>query len=433
MEFLKSAKRSAASEDPNTQATVARMLAEIEAGGEAKALEYCRKLDDWDGEVLTTESQRHAARDATPERLKQDIHFAYERVSAFAQAQKNSIQSFEVELSAGLFAGQKLIPMTTAGCYVPGGRYAHIASAIMSVATAKVAGVPNVIACSVPRPNEGIHPAILYAMDVSGADSILQIGGVQGVAALAFGLFTGKPADILIGPGNKFVAEAKRQLFGRCGIDMVAGPTEIGIIADASADPEIVAVDLVGQAEHGPDSPAWLFTTSAELAAAVMKRVPELIATLPDTQRIAAAAAWEDYGEVILCRSREEVVEVSDRYAAEHLEVQAEDPAWWQASLSSYGSLFVGEESTVAFGDKCSGPNHILPTRGAARYTGGLCAQKFLKIVTYQRQTIEATREIAAVTARISRGEGMEAHARTGDARLAKYFPGEEFELSASL
>lgn len=432
MEFLKSAKRSAASEDPSTQATVARMLAEIEAGGEAKALEYCRKLDNWDGEVLTTESQRRAARDATPERLKQDIHFAYERVSAFAHAQKNSIYSFEVELSPGLFAGQKLIPMTTAGCYVPGGRYAHIASAIMSVATAKVAGVPNVIACSVPRPNEGIHPAILYAMDVSGADSILQIGGVQGVAALAFGLFTGKPADILIGPGNKFVAEAKRQLFGRCGIDMVAGPTEIGIIADASADPEIVAVDLVGQAEHGPDSPAWLFTTSAELAAAVMKRVPELIATLPDTQRIAAAAAWEDYGEVILCRSREEVVEVSDRYAAEHLEIQAEDPAWWQASLSSYGSLFVGEESTVAFGDKCSGPNHILPTRGAARYTGGLCAQKFLKIVTYQRQTIEATRQIAAVTARISRGEGMEAHARTGDARLAKYFPGEEFELSAS-
>ncbi len=433
MEHLKSAKRSPATEDAKTRETVARMLDEIETGREATALAYCRSLDGWEGDVMVSASQRRAAGAAIADRLKDDIAFAHERVSAFAEAQKNSIHSFEVELSPGLFAGQKLIPMGTAGCYVPGGRYAHIASAIMSVATAKVAGVPNVIACSVPRAGEGIHPAILYAMDLSGADSILQIGGVQGVAALAFGLFTDKPADILIGPGNKFVAEAKRQLFGRCGIDMVAGPTEIGIIADETADPEIVAVDLVGQAEHGPDSPAWLFTTSRALALAVMERVPVLIATLPETQRLAAQAAWADYGEVILCRSREEIVEVSDRYAAEHLEVQAQDPAWWQASLSSYGSLFVGEESTVAFGDKCSGPNHILPTRGAARYTGGLCAQKLIKVVTYQRQTIAATRDVAAVTARISRGEGMEAHARTGDARLAKYFPGEQFELAASL
>lgn len=433
MEHLKSAKRSQAVEDSQTRETVARMLEEIEAGGEAKALEYCRTLDGWDGDPLVSDSQRRAAGAAIPERLKLDIRFAYERVRAFAEAQKNSLQAFEVELSPGLFAGQKLIPMSAAGCYVPGGRYAHIASAIMSVATAKVAGVGNVIACSVPRQSEGIHPAILYAMDMSGADAILQIGGVQGVAALAFGLFTGKPADILIGPGNKFVAEAKRQLFGRCGIDMIAGPTEIGIIADETADPEIVAVDLVGQAEHGPDSPAWLFTTSRTLASAVIERVPALIAALPETQRRAAMAAWEDYGEVILCRSREEVVEVSDRYAAEHLEVQTQDPAWWQASLTSYGSLFVGEEATVAFGDKCSGPNHILPTRGAARYTGGLCAQKFIKIVTYQRQTKEATREVAAVAARISRGEGMEAHARTGDARLVKYFPGEDFDLAASM
>jgi sulfopropanediol 3-dehydrogenase len=433
VEHLKSAKRSPAAEDSQTRETVERMLAEIEAGGEAKALDYCRTLDRWDGDALVSASQRRAAAAGIPERLKHDIQFAHARVSAFAEAQRNSMQGFEVELSPGLFAGQKLIPIGTAGCYVPGGRYAHIASAIMSIATAKVAGVPNVIACSVPRAGEGIHPAILYAMDLSGADAILQIGGVQGVAALAFGLFTDKPADILIGPGNKFVAEAKRQLFGRCGIDMIAGPTEIGIIADETADPEIVAVDLVGQAEHGPDSPVWLFTTSRELAMAVIARVPALIATLPETQRLAAMAAWEDYGEVILCRSREEVVEVSDQYAAEHLEVQAQDPAWWQASLTSYGSLFVGEESTVAFGDKCSGPNHILPTRGAARYTGGLCAQKFIKIVTYQRQTIAATRDIAAVTARISRGEGMEAHARSGDARLAKYYPGEQFDLAASL
>ena len=323
--------------------------------------------------------------------------------------------------------------METAGCYVPGGRYAHIASAIMSVATAKVAGVKNVIACSVPRDKDGIHPAILYAMDLAGADTILQMGGVQGIASMAYGLFTGKPADILVGPGNKFVAEAKRQLFGRCGIDMFAGPTEIGIIADETADPDILAADLVGQAEHGPDSPAWLFTTSRSIANQVIALVPGHIERLPEVQRNAATIAWRDYGEVILCDTREEVVEVSDRYASEHLEVQAKDLDWWQDTLGSYGSLFVGEEATVAFGDKCSGTNHILPTKGAARYTGGLSAQKFLKIVTHQRQTQEATRSVAAATARLSRCEGMEGHARTGDVRLAKYYPGEKFLLDIGM
>ena len=306
---------------------------------------------------MVSREQIEAAKAEVPEQLKRDIQFAYERVSKFARAQRDSIGQFEVELSPGLFAGQKLIPMETAGCYVPGGRYAHIASAIMSVATAKVAGVKNVIACSVPRDEHGIHPAILYAMDLAGADTILQMGGVQGIASMAYGLFTGKPADILVGPGNKFVAEAKRQLFGRCGIDMFAGPTEIGIIADETADPNIVAADLVGQAEHGPDSPAWLFTTSKVLAEQVMALVPVHIESLPEVQRNAATAAWRDYGEVILCDTRDEVVEVSDRYASEHLEVQARDLMWWQDRLGSYGSLFVGEEATVAFGDKCSGTN----------------------------------------------------------------------------
>lgn len=432
IDYYKKAEKNASSNDEQTHEIVARMLSEIEVDGEKCALDYCRELDGWDGNIIVSREQIEAARDRVPDQLKKDIHFAYERVSRFATAQRNSIHGFEEELSPGLFAGQKLIPMETAGCYVPGGRYAHIASAIMSVATAKVAGVKNVVTCSVPRDERGIHPAILYAMDLAGADVILQMGGVQGIASMAFGLFTGKPADILVGPGNRFVAEAKRQLFGRCGIDMFAGPTEIGIIADASADPDIVVEDLVGQAEHGPDSPVWLFTTSRPLADSVNARIQARIDALPDTQRTAANSAWRDYGEIILCDTREEVVEVSDRYASEHLELQVEDLDWWVERLNSYGSLFVGEEASVAFGDKCSGTNHILPTKGAARYTGGLCAQKFLKIVTYQRQSREATRAVAATTARLSRCEGMEGHARTGDIRLEKYFPNESFLLSVT-
>jgi sulfopropanediol 3-dehydrogenase len=265
-------------------------------------------------------------------------------------------------------------------------------------------------------------------MDLCGADTILAVGGVQGIAALAFGLFSGNPADILVGPGNRFVAEAKRILYGRVGIDLFAGPTEIAIIADVNADPDLVASDLVGQAEHGPDSPAWLITTSRELAEQVISRMPGLIADLPEVQSQAAEAAWQDYGEIVLCENREEAAQQSDHYAAEHLEVQADDLDWWLKRLRNYGSLFLGEETTVAFGDKCSGTNHILPTKRAARYTGGLSVGKFIKTVTYQRMSREANREVAAVTARISRLEGMEAHARTGDERLRKYFPNESFQ-----
>lgn len=430
IEYIKKAARTSATGEDNTREIVVNMLSEIEAGGEDKALEYARQLDGWDqGSPIVTREQIDAAILKVPQQAKDDIQFAYDRVSAFAQHQRDSMQEFEVELSPGLFAGQKLIPMTTAGCYVPGGRYAHIASAIMSVATAKVAGVENVIACSVPHGEEGVHPAILYAMDLAGADTILAMGGVQGIAAMAFGLFTGNPADILVGPGNRFVAEAKRLLFGRVGIDLFAGPTEIAIIADANADPEIVACDLVGQAEHGPDSPAWLFTDSRQLADAVIDKMPGYIDALPQVQREAATAAWRDYGEVVLCDTREEMASISDQYAAEHLEVQAEDLDWWLGRLKNYGSLFVGEEATVAFGDKCSGTNHILPTKGAGRYTGGLSASKFIKVVTYQRQSREATRDVAAVCARLSRSEGMEGHARTGDDRLAKYYPDETFNL----
>jgi len=431
VQYLKKAAKNATTGEDNTREIVAKMLAEIEAGGEARCIEYAQQLDKFHGDIVVTAEQIAAAEQQLSQQIKDDIQFAYERVSKFARKQRESLIDFEMELSPGLWAGQKQIPMQAAGCYIPGGRYAHIASAIMSVSTAKAAGVDHVIACSPPKPDQGVHPAILYTANLCGADTVLALGGVQGIAAMAFGLFTGKPADILVGPGNRFVAEAKRMLYGRVGIDLFAGPTEIAIIADKSADPHLVTSDLVGQAEHGPDSPAWLFTTDRNLAAKVMELMPEYIAKLPDIARNAATSAWDDYGEVILCDSDEEMAQISDQYAAEHLEVHAENLDWWVERLRNYGSLFVGEETTVAFGDKCSGTNHILPTKGAARYTGGLSAGKFVKTVTTQRMTQAANREVAAAAARISRLEGMEAHARTGDDRLAKYFPDEPFNLAA--
>ena len=423
--YLKKAEKTPLTGTDETQAIVRAMLERLEKEGEAAAMAYAKELDGYEGEAIVSQEQIAAAADQVTPQLKDDIQFALDRVRTFAEAQKASISSFETELSPGLWAGQKLIPIETAGCYVPGGRYAHVASAVMSIATAKVAGVENIIACSAPRGNAGPNPAILYAMNLCGADTILSLGGVQGIAAMAFGLFTGKPARILVGPGNRFVAEAKRMLFGRVGIDMFAGPTEIAIIADESADPQVVAEDLVSQAEHGPDSPAWLFTTSQKLADDVTALMPGLIESLPETARVAATAAWRDYGEIILCDSEEEMAQISDEYAAEHLEVQTENDAWFTDRLKNYGSLFVGEETTVSYGDKCSGTNHILPTKGAAHYTGGLSVHKFMKVVTTQRMTQEANREVGAAAARISRLEGMEGHARAADVRLRKYFPGE--------
>ncbi len=428
-EYLKKAAKTPETESGNARKVVDEMLAQIEARGEDAVREYARSLDQWTGEILMSSQEIERRTRAVDPKVKQDIEFATGQVRRFALAQLDSMREFSVEVSPGLSAGQRLIPVNVAGCYVPTGRYAHIATAYMTVATARAAGVPTVIACSTPFQGGGVHPHVLYAMKVAGADQVMTLGGVQAIATLAYGLFTGKPADIVVGPGNKFVAEAKRALFGKVGIDVFAGPTEIAIIADDCADPALVASDLVGQAEHGHESPAWLFTTSRELAVEVMKRVPMLIGALPATARDAAAAAWRDYGEVILCADREEMAQVSDRHAAEHLEVHARDLDWWLARLTCYGSLFLGEETTVAFGDKASGPNHVLPTRGAARYSGGLSVHKFIKTVTWQRMTREANRDIAQATARISRLEGMEAHARTADDRLAKYFPDQRFEL----
>ena len=431
IDYLKRASKTPETETATAQRVVTEMLAEIEKNGEAAVRDYAKKLDKWEGDFVATKAQLEENARSIPQQVRTDIDFAIEQVYRFALAQRASLKEFETELHPGVTAGQRVLPVNVAGCYAPAGRYAHIASAYMGVATAKAAGVKTIIACSGPFRGGPMHPYLMYAFDKAGADTIMTLGGVQAIATMAYGLFTGKPADVIVGPGNKFVAEAKRTLFGKVGIDVFAGPSEIAIIADDSADPAIVASDLVGQAEHGHESPAWLFTTSRKLAGEVTARMQGLIDALPPTARDAAGAAWRDYGEVIVCDTREEVVEVSDRYASEHLEVHARDLDWWLKHLSCYGSLFLGEETTVAYGDKASGPNHVLPTKGAARYSGGLSVHKFLKTFTWQRMTREAARDIGEVTARISRLEGMEAHARTADDRLAKYYPGQTFELGA--
>ncbi len=422
IQYLKKSPKTSSTDDTKTREIVENILKDIEKNKEEGCIELTKKFDKYEGDIIVSKERIEEIKKKLDQKTKDDVQFSHERVRKFAEAQlKNYGQDFEVELSKGLYAGQKLIPINTAGCYVPAGRYAHIASAVMSVTTAKVAGVKNIIVCSSPKPGVGVHPTIVYTADLCGADLILNLGGVQAIAAMTNGLFGSAPADILVGPGNQFVAEAKRILFGKVGIDLFAGPTEIAIIADQNADAEIVAVDLVGQAEHGYNSPAWLFTTSKDLAEKVMKRVPELIAELPELPRTNAKAAWKDYGEVILCDTDEEMSSISDEYAPEHLEVQTKNLEWFHKRLINYGSLFVGEETTVAYGDKCSGTNHILPTKGAGRYTGGLFVGKFIKTLSFQRMTKESTELVGAAAARLSRYEGMEAHARTGDVRLKKY------------
>ena len=422
IQYLKKSPKTSSSDDTKTREIVENILKDIEKTKEEGCKELSKKFDKFEGDVIVSKEKIEEIKKGLDQKTKDDVQFSHERVRKFAEAQlKNYGQDFEVELSEGLYAGQRLIPVNTAGCYVPAGRYAHIASAVMSVTTAKVAGVKNILVCSSPKPGVGVHPTIVYTADLCGADVIMNLGGVQAIAAMTNGLFGNAPADILVGPGNQFVAEAKRILFGKVGIDLFAGPTEIAIIADETADPEIVAVDLVGQAEHGYNSPAWLYTTSKELAEKVMKRVPELIAELPELPRTNAEAAWRDYGEVVLCDTDEEMATISDEYAPEHLEVQTKNLDWFHNRLKNYGSLFVGEETTVAYGDKCSGTNHILPTKGAGRYTGGLFVGKFIKTLSFQRMTKESTELVGAAAARLSRYEGMEAHARTGDVRLKKY------------
>ena len=430
--YLKKAQLTPKSNASEVHETVKNILADIESGGDATAKEYASKFDQYQGNIILTDDEINAASDLVPEKLKNDIKFAHDNVKRFAERQKETLKNTEIEIHPGFVTGQKVIPVDAAGCYVPGGRYSHIASAIMTVTTAKVAGCKFITACSPPKPNVGVAPAIIYAAHICGADKIMAMGGVQGVASMTYGLFGLPQANILVGPGNQFVAEAKRILFGRVGIDMIAGPTDSLILADETADPFIVATDLVSQAEHGYNSPVWLVTDNETLANNVMNLVPKLIDDLPETNRENATAAWRDYAEVIVCGNREEMASCSDEYAPEHLTVQADDLDWWLERLTCYGSLFLGEETTVSYGDKAAGTNHVLPTSRAANYTGGLSVHKYMKIVTYQRATREGSKSIAEATARISRLEGMEGHARAADVRLAKFFPNEEFDLTAN-
>ncbi|KMW60303.1 putative histidinol dehydrogenase [Candidatus Rhodobacter oscarellae] len=430
-DYIKAAPKTSRTDAASVRDTVAELLAEVEAGREDAARRLAERFDKYTGAVVLDAEAKAAAAALVPEKLKDDIRFAHDNIRRFAEAQRAAMQDFEVEIGPGLVAGQRSIPVRSAGCYVPGGRYSHVASAMMTVTTAKVAGVKHITACSPPQGNAGISPAIIFAADYCGANEVLSMGGVQAVAAMAYGLFDLPKADIVVGPGNQFVAEAKRMLFGYMGIDLIAGPTDSLVLADAHADPAIVAQDLVGQAEHGYNSPVWLVTDNRALAEKVHALVPDLIADLPELNRQNAEAAWRDYAEIVVCANREEMAATSDDYAPEHLTVQAEDLDWWLNRLECYGSLFLGEETTVAYGDKASGPNHVLPTSGSARYTGGLSVHKYMKIVTWQRATRAGSKRVAEATARISRLEGMEGHARTADIRLAKYFPGENFDLGA--
>ncbi|WP_412506015.1 histidinol dehydrogenase, partial [Roseovarius sp. SYSU LYC5161] len=420
---LKSAPGHSPQASANIADTVQIMLARLRSGGAEVARDYAKQLDGWDGDIAISRDHIDRAVETVPQSLKDDIRWAHDNISRFAAAQRATAQDMEIELRPGLTAGQKQIPLRAAGCYVPGGRYTHIASALMSIATAREAGVPDISACSPPNGTAGIPPALLFAMDLAGATRILTIGGVQGVAAMAFGMFGAPAADILVGPGNAYVAEAKRQLFGPIGIDMFAGPTDSLILADDSADAETVAIDLVSQAEHGATSPVWLATAHEPLARRVMARVPDLIAALPDTNRDSAATAWRDLAEVVICDTREDMAAFADDKAAEHLHVQARDLSWWRDRLRVYGSLFLGAGTTVSFGDKAAGPNHVLPTSGAARYTGGLSVHKFLKTVTWQQVDDRGTPDLARVSAALSRAERMEGHARAADHRIDRMTP----------
>ena len=422
IKYIKKAAKTPETDDHKTQAAVQDILNDIAKRKEEALKDLNKKFDKYEGEVIVSKEKIEEAIKKVDQKTKDDVKFAHERIKKFAEHQLKSMNNdFEVELSKGLFAGQRLIPVDTAGCYIPGGRYAHISSAVMAITPAKVAGVKKIICASPPKDKDGANPGIIFAANHCGADIIMNLGGVAAIGAMTHGCFKNPPVDFLVGAGNQYVAEAKRIVYGKVGIDQFAGPTEIAIIADRSADKEIVAVDLVGQLEHGYNSPGWLFTTDKSLADFTMKRVPELINELPELAKVNATAAWKDYGEVILCDTNEEMAETSDKYASEHLEVHAENLDWWLKRLRNYGSLFLGEETTVAYGDKCSGTNHILPTKGGGRYTGGLFVGKFIKTLTFQRMTKEATKVVGATAARLGRAEGMEAHARTADVRLRKY------------
>jgi sulfopropanediol 3-dehydrogenase len=396
------------------------VIADIRRRGDAAVREYSQKFDSWDpAEFRLSDAQIAEVMDRVPAQVIDDIRFVQDQVRRMAQRQKDSLGEFELETFPGVILGQKNIPISAAGAYVPGGRYPLLASAHMTIVTAKVAGVERVVAATPPI-DGGIPDATVAAMHLAGADEIYILGGVQAVTALAVGTETIAPVDLLAGPGNAFVAEAKRQLFGEVGIDLFAGPTEVLIVADEHADPFVVAVDLLSQAEHGPDSPAVLITTSRELAETVIAHVDDLLPGMPT--RDFAGAAWRDYGEVHVVASLDDAFALADEYAFEHVQILTEEPRRALDAMTHYGALFLGEGTCVSYGDKTIGTNHVLPTRGAARYTGGLWVGKYLRTVTYQEVTDpESSAMLGEVTGRAARVERFEGHARSGDVRVAKH------------
>ncbi len=402
------------------RATAEEILADVADRGDDAVRHYSRTFDGWDPESFRlSEGEIEACVAAVPEQTVEDIRFAQEQIRGFALAQRAALQDVEVETLPGVVLGHRNIPVASVGCYVPGGRYPMVASAHMSVVTAKAAGVPRVVACAPPFAGAP-HPAIVTAMHLGGADEILVLGGVQAVAAMALGTASIDAVDMLVGPGNAYVAEAKRQLFGRVGIDLLAGPTETLIIADETCDAETAAVDLLGQAEHGPTSPAILLTTSEELADAVPAAIEQVLSWLPTAD--VARTAWEDCGEIVLCDTVDELVAEADRIASEHVQVMTRDPDVFLERMRNYGALFLGPRTNVAFGDKVIGTNHTLPTMRAARYTGGLWVGKFLKTCTYQRvETDEASAAIGEVCARLCELEGFAGHKEQADLRVRRY------------
>ncbi len=420
IEYLKQAKPQPAAITQGIRDTVSEILRAVEKEGATAVRRYSEKLDGWNPPSFRVPAEEiRRAEESLDDALKGHLQIARDQVRGFAELQRATLTDVERETLPGVVLGQKHIPVNAVGSYSPGGRYPLIGSSIMTVVVPKVAGVKRVVAAAPPRLAQGIYPPQLYAMASSGADDILCLGGVQALAALAYGIEDippVEPVDMIVGAGNAYVAEAKRQLFGTVGIDLLAGPTEIMVIADESADPDLVAADLLGQAEHGPTSPAWLVTTSRAFGEAAARAVDRWLETWPTAE--VAGEAWREVGAIILCEDDEEMAHVADRYAPEHLEVQTRDPGWFLARLTNYGSLFLGSHATVAYGDKGIGTNHVLPTGRAARYTGGLWVGKFMKTVTYQTVTAEGDRQIAPTIDAIAEAELMKGHALTARLRL---------------
>lgn len=409
-----------ASNNAQVRQTVENILSDIEKKGDSAVRELSEKFDNWSPEQFRlTDDQIQACVDALDESTKHDIEFAQTQVRNFAQIQRDSMHDVEVETMPGVVLGHKNVPVSSVGCYIPGGKYPLVASAHMSVLTAKVAGVKRVIACAPPF-NGQPNVAIVAAMAMAGADEIYCFGGVQAVGAMALGTETIAPVDMIVGPGNAFVAEAKRQLFGRVGIDLFAGPTETLVIADEEGcDPELAAADLLGQAEHGYNSPAVLLTNSETFAEETVKEIERQLTILPTAE--VAGKAWGNYGQVIVCDSYEEMVEVADDIASEHVQVMTKDPKYFLDNMTNYGALFLGRETNVSYGDKCIGTNHTLPTNKAARYTGGLWVGKFIKTCTYQRVTEAASLKVGEYCSRLCALEGFAGHKEQADIRVRRY------------